>query len=238
MALHIFNPQSASGSYELPDTAPILSPEHLQRRITRSKQLSGIELRIRSVFIKNNRTIKFWPFPGLANLYLVFFIVSDTPNQSLWPVKVITFPGVDDNDSLPTNETIFYYADEHGIDMPSQLHLVATVVKSKKGMRNAGAIMEQLQKDVHYDNLLQKVTAMTRNATTTGAIIESIKDLSHLVGQYLGKVEDRPLATAMKSFTALAGDWDEAGTRTVTIPTRNVDFAFDLIVKKQDAMIA
>lgn len=238
MALQIFNPQSESGVYQLPDSVPILSPEHVQRRLTNNKQLSGIELRIRSVFVKNNRTMKFWPFPGLANLYLVCFIVSDTPNQSLWPVRVITFPGVDDHDSLPTNETIFYYADENGINMPGQLHLVATVVKSKKGMRNAGAILEQLQQDVHYDNLLQKFTAMTRNATTTGAIIESIKDLSHLVGQYLGKVEDRPLATIMKSFTALAGDWDDAGTRTISISTANVDFAFDLIVKKQDLLIA
>lgn len=238
MALQIFNPQSDSRAYALPESAPVLSPEHVQYRMVSSKQLSGIELRIRSVFVKNNRTLKLWPFPGLANLYLLLFVVSDAPNQSLWPVKVITFPGVDDNDSLPTNETVFYYAQQEGIEMPGQLHIAATVVKSKKGMRNAGAILEQLQKDEHYDNILQRVTAMTRNATTTGAIIESIKDLSHLVGQYLGKVEDRPLATVMKSFTALAGDWDEEGTHTVSMQTRNVDFDFDLIIRKQDALTA
>ncbi|RQO30141.1 hypothetical protein DBR32_11180 [Taibaiella sp. KBW10] len=215
----------------------MISPEHVYQRIARSKQLSGIELRIRSVYVKDNRTLRFWPFPGLANLYLLLFVVSDMPNQSIKPVQIITFPGVGDQESLPTAETIFYYVDDSGKETPGQLHLVASVIKSKKGLRNAGAIMESLQQDEAYNSLLQQLTGMARNALTAGAVIESIKNLSNVVGRYLGKVEDRPLATIMKSFTALSGDWDLAGTRTISIPTRNVDFHFDLTVaRKEDAV--
>lgn len=211
----------------------------MYHNITRSKQLSGIELRIRSVYVKDNRTLRFWPFPGLANLYLLLFVVSDVPNQSIKPVQIITFPAVGDRENLPTEETIFYYLDESGKEMPGQLHLVASVIKSKKGMRNAGAILENLQQDEEYNGLLQQLSGITRNALTMSTVIEGIKSLGTIVGRYLGKVEDRPLATVMRSFTALSGDWDQAGSRIISIPTKNVDFHFDLTIRrKEDTAVA
>jgi hypothetical protein len=46
-----------------------------------SGQVSGIEMRMLSPLIKNNRTIKFRPFPGKAKLYSVTLVVSDLANQ-------------------------------------------------------------------------------------------------------------------------------------------------------------
>lgn len=199
-----------------------------------SQDLTGIELRIKSIFIKDNRTPAFGPFPGRANFYLLTIVVSDVANQSVKPVNVITFPRIGDEEALPTRETLFYYVqDKPASPMPQQLHLVASVIKSKRGLREAGAIMSDLESDGPYKDLLAQIAGLASDATAAGAIISLVQQLSGIIGNYLGKIEDRPLATVMRSFTGLAGDWDKLGVNPVAITTKFVNFTFELIVRNK-----
>lgn len=212
----------------------ILDAAGISRNIPTSQDLTGIELRIKSIFIKDNRTPSFGPFPGNANFYLLTIVSSDVPNQRATPVGITTFSRIGDDEALPTKDMLFYYQqdDEHA-KTPNQLHIVASVIKSKKGLRKAGEILADLNTDKNYTNLVGKLTNLAASATNFVAVADIVRELGGIVGKYLGEVEDRPLATMMRSFSSIGGDWDKLGVNPISMPTKFVNFNFDLIVRNK-----
>ncbi|HMG16302.1 MAG TPA: hypothetical protein VK590_12680 [Saprospiraceae bacterium] len=179
--------------------------------IPTSDELTGIELRLSKVLIKDNGTIKIPPFPGLAQMYLLIIVISDLEN----PIQNLDLKGfakVDDGEELPVDRTIFYWKkDDQKQKNPSQIHAFVSIVKSKESLREVGEILKQVKGDKDYSDLITNIKSLIISTTPVGQIADTLFNLSSIVGKYLGKVKDKPLLTWVQSYTDINGDLDTLG---------------------------
>lgn len=175
-----------------------------------SDEISGMEIRLSHVIIKDNKTAKVFPFPGLAKIYFMTLVVSDVENQNV-NLDLKGFEKVDDGDALSVDKTLFYWKQENKSKVPSQIHVMSTIIKSKQSLRDVAKIMTEIKEDSEYKTLTENILVMLKDASQMANISNLILTVSSIVGKYLGKVEDKPLLTWYQSFTDINGDWDKEG---------------------------
>jgi hypothetical protein len=200
-----------------------------------SGDVAGIEIRMLPPLVRNNHTIKFWPFPGRARLYCLTLVVSDASNQLTGLMELNAFPRIGDGDLLPINKTIYYWQeDESGIAKPpSQVHVMCSIIKSKEALRETADVLASVKDDEGYKSIVGELSSVLSNAASLTTVTSLTMQAAHIVGRYLGKVDDQPIGTVVNSFTRLHGDWDRLGINPVTVRTRDVDFSFELIIRDQ-----
>mgnify|MGYP006164671049 CR=1 FL=1 len=59
-----------------------------------SDKISGLEIRLSHVIIKDNKTAKIFPFPGLAKIYFLTLVISDVENQMINFIVWLAIGGV------------------------------------------------------------------------------------------------------------------------------------------------
>lgn len=196
-------------SLEVSDTR---DPTLESAEIPTSKDITGIELRLSKVLIKDNGTPAVWPFPGLARFYLMTLVVSDVQTGAV-ALDLKGFAKVGDNEELPVDRTLFYWKKEGEGKSPSQIHLFASVLKSKEDLRDAGQILSKVKGDAEYKDLVQNIAGLVSAATPVGAVTDTLFTVATIVGKYLGEVKDKPWLTWVQSFTDLNGDLDNLGAK-------------------------
>lgn len=201
-----------------------------EKGLPQSGELTGLELRLSKVLIKDNKTPKIWPLPGLSQLYLVVMVISDldTPVQNL---DLKGFPKVDDNEELPIDRTILYWKEGEGTKVPSQFHVLVSVIKSKEALRNTGEVLASVKTDSDYTDLVSSIKTIIAAGNAVGQISDSLLSLASVVGKHLGNVKDKPLMTWIQSFTDLNGDHDTLGKTVIEKENNNVAMAMTLIVR-------
>lgn len=209
----------------------------LWKTIKSSKDVSGIELRMRPPFIKENGTERVFPFPGYSRLYCLTIVISDVNNQLVGNIDLQGFPKIGDNENLPINKAIFYWQteDSQPTETPSQIHVFCSVLKSKQRLRNTGEILKNIKGDKEYKTVLEKLGSTISKGTGVGVVTNLIADIAGIVGGYLGEVEDKPIGTIINSYTTLYGDFDNPGIQSLTYTTPKVDFSFKLVVRNKIA---
>jgi hypothetical protein len=216
-------------------TPPEGNVERARFSVPGSSEVAGIELRMLPPLIKNNRTIKFWPFPGKAKLYCLTLVISDVANQLTGQIDLNGFASIGNGEYLPVNKTIFYWEKpDKDTPAPNQLHVVSSIIKSKGGLREAGSILSSVRGDSEYKTLINQLSGLASNAANFNLITEISLQLTTLIGRYMGRVDDRPIGAVVHSFTRLHGDWDELGVKPVHVSTKNVDFDFELVVRDEE----
>jgi len=201
-----------------------------------SGDVAGIELRLLPPYIRDNRTLRLWPFPARAKLYCLTLVVSDAANQLTGSVDLTGFPRIGNGEYLPIHKTIYYWEDGSTADAvrpPNQLHAMCSIIKSKESLREAGDVLQTVKEDAEYQDLLGKLGELITDAGQFANVAGLTLQLSKVVGRYLGRVDDRPIGTVVRSFTRLRGDWDRLGVTPVKAGTPCVDFHFELIVRDQ-----
>jgi len=187
-----------------------------KQRSTRSaipttRDISGIEIRLNHVIVKDNNTPKFLVFPGRADVYFINIVVSDLEAAST-SLDLKGFEKIKDGDSLSVDKTLYFWKKKNDIDLsPSQIHVFSSIVKSKESLRDSGTLISSVQNDGDYKNIVSTIGNTIKNAATFNVISSSIFSIAGIVGKYLGKVEDRPLLSWFQSFTDLGGDFDPLG---------------------------
>ncbi len=199
--------------------------------IPKSDELSGIELRLSRVLIKDNGTLKIPPFPGLAQMYLLIIVISDLDN----PIQNLDLKGfhkVDDFEELPVDRTIFYWKQTDASKRnPGQIHAFVSVVKSKEKLREVGDILTKVKGDKDYSDLVSGLKAILSGSTPFGQVADSLFNLASIVGKYLGNVKDKPLLTWVQSFTDINGDLDFLGKAVKEKENENAALGMTLIVR-------
>lgn len=205
--------------------------------IPSSGDVTGIEIRMLPPYIKDNNTPAIKPFlPGFARLYCLTIVVSDVNNQLAGNIDIKGFPRIGDREYLPLNKTIFYWQSQKKTDKPpAQVHIMCSVIKSKKDLRDVSAILTQVKSDENYKSLIGSLKNLAKNAARFSLVTDVITQVAGIVGNYLGKVEDKPLGTVINSYTTIHGDFDKLGVSPFTYPTRNVDFNFQVVVRSAAA---
>lgn len=202
--------------------------------IQSSGEVAGIELRMLPPMVRNNHTVSFWPFPGRARLYCLTLVVSDASNQLSGLMELNAFPRIGDGDFLPINKTIYYWQEEGASSKPpGQVHVMCSIIKSKEALRETAEILASVKDDDGYKSIIGELSSVLSNAASLTAVTSLTMQAAHIVGRYLGKVDDQPIGTVVNSFTRLHGDWDRLGISPVKVRTRDVDFNFELIIRDQ-----
>lgn len=204
-----------------------------EQDILGSNKISGIEIRLSHVIIKDNKTAKVFPFPGLAKVYFMNLVVSDVENQTI-ALDLKGFEKVDDGDALSIDKTLFYWKQEKKSKSPSQIHVMSTIIKSKQGLRDVAKIMENITQDSEYKNLTQNLIGMLKDASQMTNISNLILSISSVVGKYLGRVEDKPLLTWYQSFTDINGDWDLLGKTFKHAENKYVAMDLSITIRDKD----
>ncbi|MGN6510151.1 MAG: hypothetical protein ACTHLD_11890 [Chitinophaga sp.] len=238
MAIDFLNPDTSvvfTAAEHLPRNGEIADKlKNAARDIPTSDKLTGIELRLLPPFVKDNNTEPFLVFPGFAKLYCLTIVVSDINNQLIGGIDLQGFPRIGDNEHLPINKTIFYWQQNTTDNTPpKQIHTMCSVIKSKKDLRKTGEIMAELKSDDEYKTLMGTVVGLASSTSPVGVAVDIITQVAGIVGKYLGKVEDKPVGTVIKSFTDIGGDFDHEGVRRHTLDAMNVDFEMEVIVRAQ-----
>lgn len=202
--------------------------------IPSSKDIAGVEVRMLPPFIKNNKTARFWPFPGYAHLYCLTIVISDTANQLTGYMDLNTFPSIGDGEYLPINKTIYYWESKANLVAPGQVHVLCSVIKSKEALRDTASILEAAKSDSEYKDVIEQLGSIVSETASFSVIANMSLQIANIVGKYLGKINDKPIGTTVNSFTRLHGDWDRLGIIPMSIETKNVDFNFEVIVRDQN----
>ncbi len=199
--------------------------------IPTSDEISGIEVRLSKVLIKNNGTPKIPPFPGLAKMYLLVLVISDLED----PVKNLDLKGfakVDDNEELPVDRSIFYWKKSKEENKnPGQIHVLVSVVKSKEDLRNVGNVLTKVKSDSSYNSLISDLFS---SANQVKNITDTLFNIASIVGKYLGNVKDKPLLTWVQSFTDINGDLDRLGKISFEKENKNAEFKLTLIIRDKE----
>ena len=199
--------------------------------IKSSDELSGIEIRLSKVLIVNNGTPKIFPFPGLAQFYLMIIVMSDM-DEGHQSIDLKGFAKVDDGEELPVDRTIFYFKKTKKTQKtPGQIHVWVSVIKSKENLRDVGNILSQIKKDQEYNTLLSTVKDALSLANPAVQAIDILHGIANVAGKYMGKVQDKPMLTWQQSFTDINGDLDSLGKNSRNKENDKVALGLTLIVR-------
>jgi hypothetical protein len=198
--------------------------------IPTSNQLTGLELRLARVLILDNKQAYIPWIVRYSDLYLLLSTV-DNLGGNPQTISIKGFANVDDNEELPVERTAYYWEPtSESLKPPSQIHLVASIIKSNKGIRDTGAALQKLQQDQSYMTVIQNVV---KAVATGGASIlpDTLIALTGLLGGILGSVDDTPLITQVMSFTGINGDFDKLGRHTFLRKNRYAQVETTLVVR-------
>ena len=145
--------------------------------IPTSKDVSGLELRLSRVRIKDNGTPAVWPFPGLAQLYLLVVVISD--HGAMQELTLKGFPKVDDDEELLVDRTLFYWKkSDETPKAPSQIHVLVSVIKSREELREVGKVLTQVKADKNYTDLVGSIKVLVAAATPVTQIADLVFSLA------------------------------------------------------------
>lgn len=194
-----------------------------------SGNVSGLEVRLAQLRVKDNHTPRIPPFPGYADLYLLVVVIDDQMQEPR-TLTLNSFARVDDNEDLPVDRTVYYWKQaQPGQQPPSQVHVLVSVLKSKKGLRDTGQVLTAAQSNDSYKSLLQRV--VTAVASAPAQTVSLLLQLGTVIGAALTDVEDRTLFTQVVSFTDINGDFDTLGKTPHQQENRYVASTLNIIVR-------
>jgi hypothetical protein len=196
--------------------------------IPTSNNLTGLEVRLSQIIIKDNKTPHIWPFIKYANLYV---IVSSIDNLGGEPylLNLRGFSNVDDGEALPVDTTAYYWKAGATDKVPSAIHVLLSIIKSNEAIRSLGGALASLTKT---DGFKAVINGIISAATGGGAAIyNAFLPLIGVIGGIMGKIDDTPLFTTVTSFTDINGDFDQLGRHPYPQNNRYVSTTITLIVR-------
>jgi len=199
--------------------------------IPTSKNVTGIEVRLSKAFIKDNKTIKFGPFPGFAQLYLIAIVVNDK-GEVLQNLDIKGFPKVGDHEDLPVDKTIYYWKQNFPQEQsPSQIHVLTSIIKSKQKLRDTGKVMSDVKNDAEFSGMVSTLKQVIKNANAVAQVSDVLFSAAALIGKFLGKLDDKPLLTWVQSYTDINGDFDNLGKITTGKSNKNATLDLAIIIR-------
>jgi len=197
--------------------------------IPTSKKLTGLEVRLSQVLIRDNKTPHVWPFIRYSNLYIVTSSVDNFGTEP-YLLNLKGFADVDDGEQLPVDRTVYYWkGDETKSSSPGAIHVLASIIKSNEGIRDVGVALASLRKTDDFKAVIKAIIAAATGGG--GAVYEAFLPLIGVIGEVLGKIDDTPLFTTVLSYTDINGDFDQLGRHPYPQRNRYVDLVTTLIVR-------
>lgn len=220
--------------YSFKETKELREKPRSRGDIQTSSEISGMEVRLSNVFIKDNKTPRLGPFPGLAKVYLLNIAVSDIQNSTI-ELALEGFEKVDDKQNLGIDRTLFYWKKEHAKSKsPSQIHLMTSLIKSKKALREVGSVLTSVKDDADFKSIASTVGTIVKSATPVSVISEVVFKAASIVGKFLGNVDDKPLLTRFQIFTDIAGSFNQIGKTVFPFGNMYADVDYSVYIRDRE----
>ena len=218
-------------SFSFKETKSLRSPMPLESDVSSSKQVSGVEVRLSKVFIRDNKTKRFGPFPGLAKVYFLNIVASDISAEPI-ELNLNGFEKVDDSHTLAVDRTLFFWKKTTETPKaPSQIHIMSSLIKSKKALRDTAKIIASAKEDPQFKNLITDMGKMMKSAAALNNVSNLVLSAAEIVGGLLGNVEDKPLLTRFQSFTDLAGNFDQLGKTDLPFGNKYAEVDYSIFIR-------
>jgi hypothetical protein len=198
--------------------------------IPETRNLTGIEIRIAKLHILDNGTPYIPPFVRYSNLYVLAMAIDDLTGK-VDEIRLEGFDDVDDDEQLSVDRTLYYWKQTaKNQKCPSQVHVLLSVIKSKRATRDFGDQLLKLQGTPDFKRLA--ASAVAAIAAPQAALANALIKVSGLVvGNLLKNSADVALYTAVRSYTDINGDFDTLGRHDIQHGNRNVDAVTRIIVR-------
>lgn len=204
------------------------------RDIPDSSELTGIEVRLSNVLVKDNKTPKVFPFPGRASIYFINIVISDLSVQP-FQINLEGFEKVDDGDRLSIDRTLFFWKQKSEEDIaPAQIHVMSSLIKSKQKLRETGAILADLKGNSQYTSLVESISSLVKTASPVSNIGSLLFEAAGIAGSYLGHIDDKPLLTWVQSFTDINGDFDKEGLLEKKAANKYASMSMNLTIRDKN----
>ena len=202
--------------------------------IPTSDEISGIEIRLSKVFIIDNKTRQFGPFPGLVTVYFMNIVLSDLSASEI-DLNLNGFEKVDDRQTLAVDRTLFFWKKtDDGSKPPSQVHIMSSLLKSKKGLRDTAAVLAKAKDDTQFKDLTSQLGTLLKTASNFSSISNIVFQVAGIVGGLLENVEDKPLLTRFQSFTDIAGDFNQLGKTDNPFTNRYAELDYSIFIRDNE----
>ena len=202
--------------------------------IPTSEEISGIEVRLSKVFIIDNKTRRFGPFPGLATVYFMNIVLSDLSTSEI-DLNLNGFEKVDDRQTLAVDRTLFFWKKtDETLKPPSQIHIMSSLLKSKKGLRDTAGVIAKAKDDSNFKTLASSLTTVLKTASNFSSISNIVFQVAGIVGGLLENVEDKPLLTRFQSFTDIAGDFNQLGKTDNPFSNRYAELDYSIFIRDNE----
>lgn len=199
-----------------------------------SSEITGIEVRLSNVLVKDNKTPKIFPFPGRASIYFINIVISDITTEP-FQINLEGFEKIDDGDRLSIDRTLFIWKQQSGQDTPpSQIHIMSSLIKSKQALRDTGAILADIRGNEEYNALTDRITGLVKAASPVANIGSLIFEAAAIAGSYLGHIDDKPLLTWVQSFTDINGDFDKEGLLEKRASNKYASMNLNLMIRDKN----
>lgn len=198
--------------------------------IPTSGALTGIEIRVQKLLMRDNGTTWVWPWIRYSDLYVVMVAI-DNLGGAPYRVALEGFAKVDDGETLPVERTAYLWQkDGDHPKAPNQVHMVVSVIKSNSGIRKTGALLSKLKGTDDYRTAVGSLVGAVASSGAT-AIVDGLIAVTSIVGGILEGVDDQPLLTQVLSFTGINGDFDSLGKHLHQKGNKFVDLEVALTVR-------
>jgi hypothetical protein len=142
------------------------------------------------------------------------------------------FEKVDDNHTLAVDRTLFYWKKtEESLKSPSQIHIFSSLVKSKKSLRDTAKIIAEAKENEKIKSLTSGLGSLLKDASKFNSLTNVLMQVASVVGEMLGKVEDKPLLSRFQSFTDMAGNFNQLGKTDHPFGNRYADLDFAIYIR-------
>src|ERR1044072_6890547 len=109
------------------------------------------------------------------------------------------FEKVDDRQTLAVNRTLFFWKKTNEDPKPpSQIHILSSLLKSKKGLRDTAAVLAKAKDDSKFKDLTSQLGTIVKTASNFSNISNIVFEVASIVGGFLEPVEDKPSHTLSK----------------------------------------
>ena len=199
--------------------------------IPTSEQISGVEVRLSKAVVIDNKTRRFGPFPGLATIYFMNIVLSDLSTSEI-DLNLNGFEKVDDKQTLAVDRTLFYWKKTDDTPKPpSQIHIMSSLLKSKKGLRDTAAVVASAKDDNNFKSLTSQLGSLLKTASSFTTISGIVFQVAGIVGNLLKDVEDKPLLTRFQSFTDLGGNFNQLGRTDNPFTNRYAELDYSIYIR-------
>lgn len=169
-----------------------------EKAVTAAFQGNAIDLRIREVVILDNFDGILEQIFGGSNEIKLVSLVFDGSSKEPLKFEVGTFPGIDKGKKLPLGNaglTVYFSEPEQ---MPRFIDWRLLVIEDDSDVRNAGKIIQQVQKTGEYKEILETIVGLVN--PTWGVVTKITSSVISLIASAMEQNQDDVISLYAASY--------------------------------------